>query len=150
MQYRCSRFKWRNVRLLLKFCYNLFRPLFYLSYMKANEKEGVTICNLLLDSQAKPNILNRQGITALSKAIQHQKWDIVDVLLYKTDINLGKSALPLHYAIKSKHLKTIRALLTMGTKVDVQTSEGLSALDLAVLTNDKEIITVCIYDEQLS
>jgi ankyrin repeat protein len=52
------------------------RALFYLSELK-NEKDAVELCNMLLDANANTNIQNRNGETALIRACQKQKWDLV-------------------------------------------------------------------------
>jgi ankyrin repeat protein len=83
--------------------------------------------------------------TPLIKACSERKWEIANWLLQNgADPNIGSkhNAFPLNYAARLGGLETARLLLKAGAKVEFVDFEGMTPLDWAIQSRNKEMFQV--------
>ncbi|CAB3374665.1 Hypothetical predicted protein [Cloeon dipterum] len=90
---------------------------------------------LIEDAGINLDALSSYGDSALLRACEYKKWDVVEILLTKNvDISIknsdGKSAL--HYAAESGKLEIVQTLLERGADWTVKDSEGKNVLHNAL------------------
>ncbi|XP_065349814.1 uncharacterized protein LOC135945834 [Cloeon dipterum] len=121
--------------------------IFACSQKKVDEK---VIRWLIEDAGINLDALTSSGDSALLKACEYKKWDVVEILLTKNvDISIknsgGKSAL--HYAAESGKLEIVQTLLERGADWTVKDSEGKNVLHNALEHIDVVFILHDLHEE---
>ncbi len=121
-----------------------------LHFAAENGSEGV--CRSLLDADAKPDVQNKYGDTPLMKAAYRGSLETVKLFgsRAKLDVenNEGETALlqalepskcPYNSLLPCKN-ETVKCLLELGAKVNIQTKNGMTPLLKALLLRDSKCI----------
>lgn len=84
----------------------------------------------LLEAGANPDILDAGKKTAIVRASEMKRWDVIKVLLeHSANPNIeGDCKKPLISATRSGHLDIVRILIGNQARVDAEDSEGWTAL----------------------
>lgn len=114
--------------------------------------EDFVFTELLLRYGAKPDSFDRSGLTPLMKACKYKKClDTVKLLVhYGADVNSQATARQdfrtvLHYAVMGDNIEAAIYLLKHGAQVNMEPDyEGPSPLDVAILTDDLEMVKVLV------
>jgi hypothetical protein len=96
----------------------------------------------LLELGADPNGLTHEGATPIMNAVQSNKMDKVQLLLKSgAQINIqdDRGFTALHRAAERGHIEIVKFLLTNGADKSIS-SQGHTALSLAIMTNQNEIV----------
>lgn len=96
----------------------------------------------LLELGADPNGLTHEGATPIMNAVQSNKMDKVQLLLkYDAQINIqdDRGFTALHRASERGHIEIVKFLLANGADKSIS-SQGHTALSLATMTNQNEIV----------
>lgn len=111
------------------------------------------IVQLLLNNGADPNIQNNDGENVLSNAVQSGSWDIVRILLDNgANINIqtrsGQTPLMLSAATVDINRQPTdgpaRLFIERGAQLDIQDTEGNTALIHAVLKNNEPMVRLLL------
>eukprot|EP01108_Squamamoeba_japonica_P005470 TRINITY_DN4320_c0_g1_i1.p1 TRINITY_DN4320_c0_g1~~TRINITY_DN4320_c0_g1_i1.p1 ORF type:complete len:207 (-),score=34.99 TRINITY_DN4320_c0_g1_i1:75-695(-) len=106
---------------------------------------------LLVDGQADPNLGHKGGWLPLHGAI-YNDYDAVVALLLAHGANLDdgvdeiKGYAPIHIAIASEqaNIPVVKALMAKGCDINKQTSNGATALHLAVFWSNKHVVKLLV------
>jgi len=97
----------------------------------------------LLTYGADPNALDRQGETALQKAVRKGHTAVVKLLSSRSDVNVASHVgmTPLHWACATGRLEMVQLLRSCGadTTVPDEYIDGLNPVDLAGLMGYSEL-----------
>lgn len=119
--------------------------------MAAVAANNVAMMQYLLESEADPDIQNKDGLTALHIAARNgNKQQVAQLLLYEADPNLiDKNGMtPLMYAVMrnrdNDHLDVINLLLAHGADPNLISNKGSTALMLAVINNGYDVVATLL------
>ncbi len=119
--------------------------------MAAVAANNNTMMQYLLESEADPDIQNKDGLTALHIAARNgNKQQVAQLLLYEADPNLiDKNGMtPLMYAVMrnrdNDHLDVINLLLAHGADPNLISNKGSTALMLAVINNGYDVVATLL------
>lgn len=119
---------------------------YLLSYAIIQNK--IDIAKLLLERDAKLDILDTDGRSILYLPIKFGYNEILDLLLYFNTLIVGislidlkdsKNNIPIHYAINFKNKKAIELLIKYGSNLYIKDADNNDSLDLAIYTKDFDI-----------
>ncbi|MBA3954068.1 ankyrin repeat domain-containing protein, partial [Candidatus Dependentiae bacterium] len=114
----------------------------------ALDKGFIPIARALLEAGANPDIQNEIGSTALLIATEKGHTDIIKLLLNAPDVDPNVQDIhtetPLMKACALGHTSIVRALLEAGAKLDVQTKIGSTALLVAAVKGNTEIVELLL------
>lgn len=123
------------------------------SLLLATYYQRLNVVKLLLAANADATIplteknvrLKRaeEGDTAYHIAAKFDLYEILSALLLKQslpDITSRAKLTPLHYAVISGHLKTVKLLRRKGANINAQTTAGASSIILATLWKKEDVV----------
>ncbi|CAB3386911.1 Hypothetical predicted protein [Cloeon dipterum] len=116
--------------------------LLILAMKSRKELDEKAISWLVEDIKLDLNAVNSNGESALLLACKHNKWDVVDILLSREDIDIGsedqKERTALHWAAASGNLDVVRRLVERGADLTLKDSDGMNVMHHAL----KDVETV--------
>ena len=123
---------------------------FTLLMIAASESDNPEITKLLLNAGADVNAKDKQGVTALMKALKNGKPEIIKILLNSgakvNDKEKESGVTPLMIAAHSNSPEVIKMLLDAGANVnDSENDHGLTPLMIAAMNNtNPEVIKILL------
>ncbi|KAJ8669988.1 hypothetical protein QAD02_001247 [Eretmocerus hayati] len=121
--------------------------------MLAAKFENFDIVDLLLSNEKLKNCANRENFTHLHIACMRNRVDVVQKLLeHPSDVNTCVNAgatrwsgfTPLHFAVHFKSVETTSLLLSLGADITIRDAKKLTALHLADMTRNVQIIDMIL------
>lgn len=101
----------------------------------------------LLEDGLGIDSIDKDGLTALHKAIIGKKESVISHLLRKgasPHIRDPDGASPLHYAVQIGAMQTVKLLIKYNVDVNVADNEGWTALHVAVQSRNRDIVKVLL------
>lgn len=115
----------------------------YLLVSAAGKGDVTTVVSLLERGISAKTARDEYGQSPLHKAAQNGHIATMRVLLekYGADANISDvwTYTPLHLAAREGHSEAVKLLLSFGASTDVQTSDGLTATDIARAMNHQDV-----------
>lgn len=115
-----------------------------LSTLQWSIASSTKILEFLLNEGANPNVESLEGATPLMNAVQSNKIEHLKLLVEnKAEVNKQdkRGFTALHRAAEMGHIEILKELLNQGAKKEIK-AEGHTALSLAMMRNNKEIIEI--------
>jgi ankyrin repeat protein len=113
----------------------------------------IDIVELLLEKNAKYDIIDVMGRSILFDAIQLNYIDIIKILLEFSDKEVGVSIadiidnngnIPLHYAIKYNNIDAVKLILKYNKKIYTADKNGFNSLHLSVKNGNLDIVKLIV------
>ncbi|KAJ0100365.1 hypothetical protein Patl1_22022 [Pistacia atlantica] len=101
----------------------------------------------LLDNGLGIDTIDKDGFTALHKAIIGKKEPVISHLLRKganPHVKDWDGATPLHYAVQVGAMQTVKLLIKYGVDVNVADNEGWTPLHIAIQSRNRDIAKVLL------
>ncbi|MDR1434789.1 MAG: ankyrin repeat domain-containing protein [Puniceicoccales bacterium] len=101
----------------------------------------------VIESGADVKAKGKNGFTALHRAAEHGRMELVNELVSrKAEINAktSRADVPLHLAVKGQHVDVVQYLIGEHAEVNVKNGSKLSPLHLAIREKNIEIVKILI------